>query len=119
MCRINASNHDDPCSYGMFQCDPPFEYALHMESDFYVSRVQPKRMVMCCHYDATMLDSPTKLHAHLIFAKRARLYRPTDRYARHVSVAGAISLFAKANTKKAKLDAECAREVVRQKMATS
>jgi hypothetical protein len=48
------------------------------------------------------------------------LYHPTDIYARLVSIAAAISMSANANAKKAKLYAECAREVVmRQEIATS
>jgi len=36
-----------------------------VESDFYVSRIQPKRVVLCCHCAGTILDSPFELHTHL------------------------------------------------------
>ena len=46
-------------------CDPSLECDTHVESDFYVSRVQPDRVVLCCHCAGTMHNSLVELHTHL------------------------------------------------------
>ena len=92
-----------------------------MESDFYVSRIQPKRIVLCCHCDCTMLDSPVELHTHLKAPKgpysivlsicKAYLDIGCHIIVRHARL--------NANAKKARLNAEQARGVLRQEMPTT
>ena len=43
LCGMDALNHDDP-SYDKFHCNPSLECDKYEESEFYVSRIQPKRL---------------------------------------------------------------------------
>jgi hypothetical protein len=65
MCGMAAFDLDDPC-YEIFHCDPSLECDTHLESEYYVSRIQPSRLVMCCHCAGTMLDSPVEMNTHLM-----------------------------------------------------
>jgi len=64
MCGMVALDLDDPC-YDLFRFDPSLDCDTHVESEFYVSRIQPKRVVLCYHCAGTMLDSPIQLNTHL------------------------------------------------------
>ena len=64
VCGMTALDHDDPC-YDMFYCDPSLECDSHVESDFCISRIQPKRLVLCFHCTGNILDSLVELHTHL------------------------------------------------------
>ena len=64
MCGVTDLDQDDPC-YAVFHCDPSLERDTHLESDFFVSRIQPDRMVLCCHCAGTMHNSLVELHTHL------------------------------------------------------
>ncbi len=93
----------------------------HVESDFYASRIQPDRVVLCCHCAGTMLDSPVELHTHLKAPEEPyRIVLPICKgclnsgyhiIVRHTRQNG--------TAKKAKLDAARARGILRQERATT
>jgi len=117
---MTTLDHDDPC-YDMFQCDPSLECDSHVESEFYVSRIHPDRVVLCCHCAGTMLDSPVELHTHLKAPEGSyRIVLPICKACLnsgcHIIVHHARQ---NANAKQAKLDAERAREILRQERATN
>ena len=55
--------HDDPC-YDIFLCDPSQGCDSPLEPDFYVSKIQPKRLELCCHC-AGVFYSPVDLNPSL------------------------------------------------------
>ena len=90
-----------------------------MESDFYVSRIQS--VVLCCHCANTIPDSPIELHTHLKSPKEpysivlpiCKAYLDSGG---HIIVRNSRQ---HANAKQARLDADRARQVLRQEMATA
>ena len=54
---------DDPC-HELYLCDTSLDCDSHVEAEFYVSRVQPSRLELCCHC-ACVLDSPIVMNTHL------------------------------------------------------
>jgi hypothetical protein len=63
ICNMAPLDHDDPCSnrflYDTSQdCDSP------LEPEFYVSKIQPTRLELCCHC-ADVFDSPIDLNPSL------------------------------------------------------
>jgi hypothetical protein len=65
MCGMAALDTDDPCYY-IYHCDPSLECDTHLGPEFYISKIQPGRMVLCCHCaGTTMPDSPVELNNQL------------------------------------------------------
>ncbi len=116
MYGMAALDLDDP-GYNMFLCDPSLECDTIVEPEFYVSRIQPRRVVLCCHCAGTVPDPPIELNT--------RLKAPEGPYSVVLSICKAcmdsgcriIVRNARANTaaKQATLDAKRARKVERKK----
>ena len=54
---------DDPC-HDIFLCDTSLDCDTHVEVDFYVSRIQPTILELCCHF-VGMFESPIDMTNHL------------------------------------------------------
>ena len=54
---------DDPF-HDIFLCDPLLDCDTHIEPEFYVSRIVPTRLELCCHC-AGVFESPIDLNIHL------------------------------------------------------
>jgi hypothetical protein len=66
MCGMVALDTADPCYDIYYHCDPSLECDTHVESEFYISKIQQGRMVLCCHCArASMPDSPIELNNQL------------------------------------------------------
>jgi hypothetical protein len=118
ICGMAPLDLDDPC-YEIFLCGTTLDCDKHVESKFYVSKVQPTRLELCC-YCAGEFNSPielnTSLKAHdgpysvVLPICKACLdngYSIIVRAARQ-----------NANAKQAKIDADRAREALREEVHT-
>ena len=106
-----------PC----FNVTPLWSVILTRSRNFFVSRNQQKRMVLCCHCASTMLDSHVELHTHLKAPKGPySIVLPICKACLdsgcHIIVRHARQ---NATAKQAKLDAERARGTLRQERATT
>lgn len=54
---------DDPC-YDIFLCDTTLDCETHLEPEFFVSRIEPTRLELCCHC-AGVSKSPIELNTSL------------------------------------------------------
>jgi hypothetical protein len=63
MCGMAPLDLDDPC-YAIFHCDSSLDCDTHIESEFYTSKIQPKRIDIWCHC-ADANDSPVTLNTFL------------------------------------------------------
>jgi hypothetical protein len=63
ICGMAPLDHDDPY-YNIFLCDPSQDCDSPLEPEFYVSKIQPKRLELCCHC-AGGFDSPIDLNPSL------------------------------------------------------
>jgi hypothetical protein len=65
LCGMVPLDIDDAC-YNIYHCDPSLEFDTHVEPEFYISRFQPGRMVLCCDCAGNaMPDSPVELNTQL------------------------------------------------------
>ncbi len=48
MCGMSPLDPDDPF-YDVFLADPSLDCDTHIQAEFYVSRVEPTRLELCCH----------------------------------------------------------------------
>ncbi len=64
MCGMAALDFDDPCC-DILLCDPSLECDTIVEPEFYVIRIHPGRIVLCCHCVGTLPDSPIEMNSHL------------------------------------------------------
>jgi hypothetical protein len=65
MCGMAPLDSDDP-SYNGFLAEPSMDCDTHIESNFYVSRVEPTRLELCCHCAGvfySIIDLNTQLKA--------------------------------------------------------
>ena len=63
MCGMAPLDSDDPF-YDIFLADPSLDCDKHIEAEFYVSRIEPTRLEICCHC-AGLSDSPIDLNNSL------------------------------------------------------
>jgi hypothetical protein len=63
ICGMAPLDPDDPC-YEIFVCDTTLECDKHVEAEFYVSKIQPSRLELCC-YCAGVFNSPIELNTSL------------------------------------------------------
>jgi len=64
MCGMVALDLDNMWN-ALFHCEPSLECDTHGKSEFYVSRIQLERVVLCCHYTGTMPAFLIELNTHL------------------------------------------------------
>ena len=118
MCGMAALDFDYPC-YDILLCDPSLECDTIVEPEFYVSRIQPGRMVLCCHCAGTLPDSPIEMNSHLKalegpYSIVLPICKACMDSGCHIIVRNARQ---NSTAKQAKLDAKHAREVARQENA--
>ncbi len=63
ICGMAPLDLDGPC-HELFLCGTLLDCDSYVEAEFYVSRVQPSRLELCCHC-AGVLDSPIVRTTHL------------------------------------------------------
>jgi len=118
MCGMAALDFDDPY-YDILFCDPSLECDTIVEPKFYVSRIQPGRMVLCFHCAGTLPDSAIEMNSHLKapegpYSVVLPICKACMDSGCHIIVRNARQ---NATAKQAKLDAKHAREVARQENA--
>ena len=118
MCGMAALDFDYPC-YDILLCDPSLECDTIVEPEFYVSRIQSRRMGLCCHCAGTLPDSPIEMNSHLKapegpYSVVLPICKACMDSGCHIIVRNARQ---NATAKQAKLDAKHAREVARQENA--
>jgi hypothetical protein len=94
MCGMVVVDIDDPC-YSIYNCDFSLECDTLLDLEFYISRIQPRPTVLCCHCAGTTNARFLCWTKHSTQGARgALLYRATNLYARRALIAVAISLSA-------------------------
>ena len=63
ICGMAPLDPDDPC-YDIFHCDTTLDCETHLEPEYYVSRIEPMRLELCCHC-AGVSKSPIELNTSL------------------------------------------------------
>ena len=63
ICGMAPLDPDDPC-FDIFLCDTTLDCDTHVEAEFYVSKIHPSRLELCC-YCAGVFNSSIELNTSL------------------------------------------------------
>ena len=107
---------DDPC-YVIIYCRPSLDCDTHIEFEYFTSKIQPRRIDICCHC-ASSEYSPVTLDTSLKppegpYTIVMPIFEVNIAIGRHIIIVRAARKNAQA--KQTKLDAHVAREARRQK----